>query len=64
MTLSKMLNWIISRYNVIVKGFNAAPLTFAKASMLITLSWVWSLAWAVSPLVGWGYYAMDGMLGT
>ncbi|XP_032792245.1 compound eye opsin BCRH2 [Daphnia magna] len=52
------------RYNVIVKGFNAAPLTFSKAIMFITFGWVWALGWSVSPLVGWGYYAMDGMLGT
>jgi r-opsin len=55
---------IWNRYNVIVKGFNGAPLTFSKAVMLITFSWIWSFGWSVSPLVGWGYYAMDGMLGT
>jgi r-opsin len=52
------------RYNVIVKGFNAAPLTFGKASTLIILNWIWAFGWSVCPLVGWGYYAMDGMLGT
>lgn len=52
------------RYNVIVKGFNGAPLTTKKAVIFITLSWLWSLGWSLSPLLGWGAYAMDGMLGT
>lgn len=55
---------MLHRYNVIVKGFNGAPLTFSKAVMFITFGWIWSFGWSVSPLVGWGYYAMDGMLGT
>ncbi|XP_057380856.1 compound eye opsin BCRH2-like [Daphnia carinata] len=57
-----LISW--DRYNVIVKGFNAAPLTFGKASTMIILSWLYAFGWSVSPLVGWGYYAMDGMLGT
>jgi r-opsin len=56
--------YLYTRYNVIVKGFNGAPLTFSKAVMLITFTWIWAFGWAVCPLVGWGYYAMDGMLGT
>ena len=52
------------RYNVIVKGFNGAPLTFSKAILFITFTWIWAFGWSVGPLVGWGYYAMDGMLGT
>jgi r-opsin len=58
------LTYECNRYNVIVKGFNGAPLTFSKAVMQITFAWVWAFGWSVSPLVGWGYYAMDGMLGT
>lgn len=54
----------MGRYNVIVKGFNGAPLTFVKAVTMITLSWIWALGWSLSPLLGWGMYAMDGMLGT
>lgn len=57
-----IISW--DRYNVIVNGFNGKPLTMGKAAMLVVFSWLWSLGWSISPLVGWGYYAMNGMLGT
>ena len=28
------------------------------------MSWIWALGWSVCPLVGWGAYAMDGIMGT
>ena len=52
------------RYNVIVNGFSGTPLTFGRVYGFILFSWVWALGWSVGPLVGWGHYAMDGMLGT
>lgn len=52
------------RYNVIVKGFSGNPLTMSKAVAQVAFVWLWSLGWSICPLVGWGYYAMDGMLGT
>lgn len=52
------------RYNVIVNGFNGRPLTTTKAVLFILLSWTISTCWSMAPLLGWGYYAMDGMLGT
>ena len=57
-----IISW--DRYNVIVNGFNGKPLTMSKVALLLLCSWIWALGWSVSPLVGWGYYAMDGMLGT
>jgi len=52
------------RYNVIVNGFSGTPLTFNRAITMITASWIWALGWSVCPLVGWGAYAMDGIMGT
>ncbi|KAK4035835.1 compound eye opsin BCRH2 [Daphnia magna] len=52
------------RYNVIVKGFSGTPLTFNRAVTIITMSWIWALGWSICPLVGWGAYAMDGIMGT
>jgi len=57
-----LISW--DRYNVIVNGFSGKSLTYCKATILILISWIWSLGWAIGPLVGWGYYTVDGMLGT
>ncbi len=57
-----LISW--DRYAVIVSGFGRAPLTYSKVAILIALSWIWAIGWSVSPLVGWGKYALDGMLGT
>jgi len=56
------ISW--DRYNVIVKGFSAAPLTFSKVSMVLLFCYVWAILWAVAPLVGFGAYGLDGILGT
>ena len=61
-TTLMLISW--DRYNVIVNGFNGKPLTYCKVITLVIFNWIWSLAWAVGPLVGWGYYTLDGMLGT
>lgn len=52
------------RFNVIVRGFSGTPLTFSRSVSIITLSWVWALGWSICPLIGWGSYAMDGIMGT
>ena len=57
-----MISW--DRYNVIVKGFSGAPLTFSKVSMILIINYIWSIGWAVAPLVGFGGYGLDGILGT
>ena len=57
-----VVSW--DRYNVIVKGFSGAPLTFSKVSAILFVNYVWSIFWAVLPLVGFGAYGLDGILGT
>merc|ERR1711928_121073 len=51
-------------YNFFVKGFSGAPLTFSKVSMILIINYIWSIGWAVAPLVGFGGYGLDGILGT
>merc|ERR550534_2647399 len=57
-----VISW--DRHNVIVKGFSGAPLTFSKVSMILIINYIWSIGWAVAPLVGFGGYGLDGILGT
>jgi len=52
------------RYNVIVKGFAGTPLTFSRVTVLLLICYVWAITWAVLPLVGFGAYGLDGILGT
>nr|BAG80979.1 opsin [Triops granarius] len=52
------------RFNVIVRGMGGTPLTYARVSAMVAFSWLWATGWSVAPLVGWGGYALDGMLGT
>ena len=56
------ISW--DRYNVIVRGMKGKPLTMSKVAAMLLFNWIWSFGWSVSPLVGWGYYTMNGMLGT
>jgi r-opsin len=48
------------RYNVIVKGLSAKPLTNGAAVLRIFLVWVLSAAWTVAPLFGWNRYVPEG----
>ena len=57
-----VISW--DRYNVIVNGVSGNPLTYQKAISLILFGWIYSTAWAVCPFVGWGGYAVDGILAT
>lgn len=52
------------RYNVIVNGFSGKPLTYGKVTTFIVFNWIWALGSSVGPLIGWGYYTVDGMLGS
>ncbi|XP_044020788.1 rhodopsin-like [Aphidius gifuensis] len=50
------------RYNVIVKGLSAKPLTIAGALHRIFWIWALSLAWTITPFFGWGKYSPEGNL--
>nr|ANN11824.1 long wavelength sensitive opsin 1 [Chrysobothris lateralis]ANN11828.1 long wavelength sensitive opsin 1 [Chrysobothris lateralis]APY20574.1 long wavelength sensitive opsin 1 [Chrysobothris lateralis] len=52
----------LDRYNVIVKGLSAKPLTFKGALFQIFLCWSSSLFWTVAPVVGWSRYVPEGNL--
>jgi len=41
------------RYNVIVKGLSAKPMTINGALLRIFGIWVFSLLWTVAPMFGW-----------
>jgi r-opsin len=43
---------------------NGVFLYLDRAVSIITMSWIWALGWSICPLVGWGAYAMDGIMGT
>ncbi|RWS14076.1 ocellar opsin-like protein [Dinothrombium tinctorium] len=48
------------RYNVIVKGVGAAPLTYKKAFLQILFIWIYALAWTLAPFFGWNRYIPEG----
>nr|AAT91644.1 long wavelength-sensitive rhodopsin [Apodemia mormo] len=48
------------RYNVIVKGIAAKPMTINGALLRIFGIWLFSLAWTVAPLFGWCRYVPEG----
>lgn len=50
----------LDRYNVIVRGMSAAPLTHKKAVVLILFVWLWSIAWTIAPMFGWNRYVPEG----
>ncbi len=49
------------RYNVIVRGFSAQPLTFCKVLIILVVVWIWSTLWSIGPIF-FGGYALDGIL--
>lgn len=57
-----MISW--DRYNVIVKGFSGAPLTFSKVTVMMLICYIWAFVWATLPMVGFGAYGLDGILGS
>ncbi|CAG5058877.1 unnamed protein product [Parnassius apollo] len=48
------------RYNVIVNGIAAKPLTINGALLRIFAIWIASLAWTVAPFFGWNRYVPEG----
>nr|BAQ54867.1 opsin, long-wavelength sensitive type [Anax parthenope] len=48
------------RYNVIVKGLSAKPLTIKKALLEITFVWTHALLWTLPPMFGWNRYVPEG----
>jgi len=50
------------RYNVIVKGVSAAPLTTGKALAMMLFCWGYSIGWSIPPFLGWGKYIPEGIL--
>ncbi|XP_050501427.1 rhodopsin [Diabrotica virgifera virgifera] len=50
----------LDRYNVIVKGLSAQPLTKKTAMLRILLIWAMSVGWTIAPLFGWNRYVPEG----
>lgn len=48
------------RYNVIVKGIAAKPMTINGALLRVLGIWAFSLAWTLAPMFGWGRYVPEG----
>ncbi|GFT04908.1 ocellar opsin [Trichonephila clavipes] len=52
----------LDRYNVIVRGMSAKPLTRLKAAGLVIFIWVWSVGWTIAPFYGWSRYVPEGSM--
>lgn len=52
----------MDRYNVIVKGVAAEPLTSSGALMRICSIWIIALIWTILPFFGWNRYVPEGNL--
>ncbi|XP_037290481.2 ocellar opsin [Rhipicephalus microplus] len=50
----------LDRYNVIVRGVAAAPLTHKKAALMIFFVWFWAFTWTLLPFFGWSRYVPEG----
>lgn len=50
----------LDRYNVIVKGLSAQPLTRKGALLRILGIWVMSTLWTIAPFFGWNRYVPEG----
>jgi len=48
------------RYNVIVKGLSARPMTKSRALAKIAVIWVLALVWTAFPFFGWCRYVPEG----
>lgn len=48
------------RYNVIVKGLSAKPLTNNGALLRILGIWAFALLWTIFPMIGWNRYVPEG----
>merc|ERR1712180_66635 len=52
----------MDRYNVIVKGMSAKPLTSGGAMARIGAAWASSIIWGILPFFGWNRYVPEGNL--
>ncbi|XP_063969434.1 rhodopsin-like [Lytechinus pictus] len=50
----------VDRYLVITKPHFGIVITYPKAFIMISIPWIFSFAWAVFPLAGWGEFAYEG----
>ncbi|BES95401.1 Compound eye opsin BCRH1 [Nesidiocoris tenuis] len=50
----------LDRYNVIVKGISAAPMTNKTAMLRILFVWAFALLWTLAPMFGWNRYVPEG----
>nr|APY20679.1 long wavelength sensitive opsin 2 [Xanthostigma xanthostigma] len=50
----------LDRYNVIVKGLSAKPMTNKTAMLRILGVWAFSVGWTIAPLFGWNRYVPEG----
>ncbi|XP_044752860.1 rhodopsin [Coccinella septempunctata] len=50
----------LDRYNVIVKGLSAKPLTKKTAMLRILLIWAMAGVWTAAPMFGWNRYVPEG----
>ncbi|KDR21156.1 rhodopsin isoform X2 [Zootermopsis nevadensis] len=50
----------LDRYNVIVKGLSAKPMTNKGAILKILAVWVFSIIWTIFPMFGWNRYVPEG----
>jgi r-opsin len=50
----------LDRYNVIVKGFSAKPMTNKTVGLRILGVWLFSLLWTLAPMFGWNRYVPEG----
>ncbi|XP_071579838.1 rhodopsin, long-wavelength [Temnothorax nylanderi] len=48
------------RYNVIVKGLSAKPMSINGALIRIFGVWLFSLLWTIAPVFGWNRYVPEG----
>lgn len=48
------------RYNVIVKGLSAKPLTNGGSALRILFIWANALVWTLLPFFGWNRYVPEG----
>ncbi|CAH1403577.1 unnamed protein product [Nezara viridula] len=50
----------LDRYNVIVKGISAKPMTNKNAMLRILFVWAFALVWTIAPMFGWNRYVPEG----
>jgi len=59
-SITTMIFITLDRYNVIVKGVAAEPLTQKRAMSYNIFSWVATIIWCLPPFYGWNRYVPEG----